>query len=103
MEVGVLLKSQEDRLKAAMEQIESNPEESVKHHVETFQNEFKVLHEVAKERHVLFVEEVKQVQEYVNLKVESLNSKMSKEVTKFERVSCLYIQNWILSLRQFEI
>ncbi|CAI9292285.1 unnamed protein product [Lactuca saligna] len=44
----------------------------------------KELCEVAKERRILFVEEVKKVQDYVTLKVESLRSEMSKEVNKLE-------------------
>ncbi|CAI9299054.1 unnamed protein product [Lactuca saligna] len=85
IEVDVLLRSQEHRLKVVIEQIESKYEERVKHHVENFQSEFKQLREVAEEQHILFFEEVKKVQEYINLKVESLKSELLKEVTKVEQ------------------
>lgn len=41
--------------------------------------------DVSKERHILVVEEVKNVEESVNLKVEALKSKMSKEVAKIKQ------------------
>ena len=44
-----------------MEQIEKKHEESLKHHVENFQFELTKLHDVATERHIIFVEEVKKV------------------------------------------
>ena len=49
IEVDVLLKSQERRLKVVMEQIESKHEERLKHHVKNFQSEVKEIREVAKE------------------------------------------------------
>ncbi|CAI9293606.1 unnamed protein product [Lactuca saligna] len=63
IEVDVLLKSQEHRLKY----------------------EIIDLHEVENVRHVLFVEEVKKVENSMNLKVESLKSTLLKEVTNFEQ------------------
>lgn len=59
--VDLLLKSQENRLMPAMEQIKSKHEERLKHHVKSFQYEVKELRAVAKEHHLLFVEEVKKV------------------------------------------
>lgn len=62
IEVDVLLKSQEHRLKTAMEQIETKHEERLKCHVENFQYEVKEIREVAKEIQSLFVEEVQKVE-----------------------------------------
>lgn len=42
------------------------------------------IRDVAKERHVLFIEEVKSVDESIKLKMEDLKFKMSKEVEKIE-------------------
>ncbi|CAI9266319.1 unnamed protein product [Lactuca saligna] len=41
--------------------------------------------DVSKEHHILFVEEIKKVEESVNLKVEALKFEMSKEVAKIEQ------------------
>lgn len=81
IEVDVLSKSQEHRLNIAMEKIEMRHEEWLKCHVENFQYEVKKLHEVAKERHTIFVKEVQKVEQSVTLKFESLKSELSKEVT----------------------
>ena len=68
-----------------MENIKSKHEECLKHHADNFQSKVKKFRDVAKERHILFFEEVNKVQEFVNLKVESLNSEPSKEVAKLEQ------------------
>lgn len=79
-----MLKSQEHRLKMTMDQIEQKHEEFLKLHVENFQYEVTKLRDVAKECHLIFVEEVKRVQESVTLKMEELKSEMAKEVVKLE-------------------
>lgn len=80
----MLLKSHKHRLKLAMELIEMKNEERLKLHVENFQQEVTMLCDVAKERHILFVEEVKDVEEFVKLKVVELKYEMSKVVAKLE-------------------
>lgn len=85
VEVDIILKSQENHLKIVMEQIEKQLVEILKHHVQNFQYEVTKLSDIAKERHALFVEQVKTVAESVNLKVEVLKSEMTKEVAKVEK------------------
>ncbi|CAI9294643.1 unnamed protein product [Lactuca saligna] len=69
VEVDIMLKSQENHLNSAMEQIEKQHVEQLKHHVQNFQYEVAKLHYVEKEHHKYFVELVKNVKEFVNLKV----------------------------------
>ncbi|CAI9267879.1 unnamed protein product [Lactuca saligna] len=57
-----------------------------------FLGEVKDLRSVAKERHVLFVQEVKKVREDVNLKIQELHEEMNKEI--------LSIQHDYVSLHQ---
>lgn len=58
IEVYVLLQAQEHRLKMVVEQIESKHEARLKRQAENFQSEVKDLRSIAKECHILFVEEV---------------------------------------------
>lgn len=43
------------------------------------------MREVAKERHALFVQVVKRVQEDVNLKIEELRTKLAKDVATLDQ------------------
>lgn len=60
-----------------MEHIEQKHEECLKLYVENFQYDVTKLRGIAKERRVLFIEQVKKVEE-------SIKSEMSKEVEKVE-------------------
>lgn len=90
IKIDVLLKYQEHRLKAQMEHIETKHEECLKLCVENFQYEVKELHKVAKERLTVFEEEVHKIEQAVNIKVKSLNSDFSKELSKLKRKSFFY-------------
>lgn len=85
IEVDVLLKAQEHRLKTVMEQIETKHEERLKRQADTFQHEVKELQAVAKEHHIMFVEAVNKVKEDVNLKFEEIHTEMSKEIVKLDQ------------------
>ncbi|CAI9286170.1 unnamed protein product [Lactuca saligna] len=85
IEFDVLLKSQEHRLIKIMEKIETKHEEHLKHHADSFQYEGKELRVVAKEIHILFLEEVKKVKDDVNIKVEVIQIVMSKEIVKLSQ------------------
>lgn len=60
IEVDVMLKAQELRLRALMEQIDSKTEKLLKQQSDSFVHDVKDLRDIAKiERHILFVEAVK--------------------------------------------
>ncbi|CAI9267456.1 unnamed protein product [Lactuca saligna] len=80
-----MLKSQENRLKLAMEKIEKQHGDRLKDHACNFENEVTKLHDIAKERHEIFLEQVKKLEDSVNLQVVELKSEMSKEVDKIEK------------------
>lgn len=50
----------------------------------SFNHELKELKAVAKERHLLFVQDVKKVREDVNLKIEELRVDMAKEIADLD-------------------
>ncbi|CAI9284237.1 unnamed protein product [Lactuca saligna] len=68
LEVDKLLKRQENCLYDAIQDAERNNEKRVKNQLSTFASNLKELKVVAKELHILFVQDVKIVREYVNLK-----------------------------------
>lgn len=68
-----------------MEQIKKQHDDRLKHHARNFEYKVTKLHDVAKERYVIFVEQVKKVEESVNLKVVELKLEMTKEVEKIEK------------------
>ncbi|CAI9272473.1 unnamed protein product [Lactuca saligna] len=72
VEVDIFLKSQEHRLKIAMEQIQKQHVVRLKHHVQNFQYEVTKLCDVAKERYEIFVEQVKKVEDSVDAIVEAI-------------------------------
>ncbi|CAI9286646.1 unnamed protein product [Lactuca saligna] len=80
-----MLKSQQSHLKLAMQQIEKQHEERLKNHAQSFEYEVTKIHDVAKEYYAIFVEQVKKVEEFVNLKVDKLKSKMPKKVDKLKK------------------
>lgn len=81
IEVDLMLKSQEHRLKTLMEQIDTKTEDRLKRQSEFFVHEVKELRPVAKERHILFVQAYKRVQEDVNFKIEELLTELYKEIS----------------------
>ncbi|CAI9286231.1 unnamed protein product [Lactuca saligna] len=99
LEVDMLLKHQENRLSEAIQDVDRNNETMVKNQSSTFACDLKELKAVAKERHILFVQDVKKVWEYVNLKLQELRKdialgpkveKMSvDDVTSFSNINQL--------------
>ncbi|CAI9280965.1 unnamed protein product [Lactuca saligna] len=85
IEVDFMLKAQEIHLKALMEQFDMKNEKCMKQQPDSFVHEVKDLRIIAKDRHVLFVKAVKQVQEDVNLNIEEIPSEMDKEVVNLDR------------------
>ncbi|CAI9275783.1 unnamed protein product [Lactuca saligna] len=82
IEVDVLLKGHKHRLQHSIDLVDQNNEKRVKAHSDLFTYELKVLKDVAMERYVLFIQDVKKVSEDVNLKIEELHEDMGKEVAK---------------------
>lgn len=80
-----MLKSQEHRLKLAMEKFERQHEDRLNLHAWNFEYEVQKLQDVAKEHRELFVEEVKNVEESVNLKVIELKTEITKEVAMLDQ------------------
>lgn len=85
IEVDVILKAQESRLKSIMDHMDKNNELWVIFQFEMFNSEVKDLRTVSKERHLLFVQAIKKVQEDVNLKIEELRQEMMKEIAKADQ------------------
>ncbi|CAI9290984.1 unnamed protein product [Lactuca saligna] len=84
-DLDVMVSFAETRLKLPLEQIEKQHDDHLKHHARNFEYKVTKLHDVAKERYVIFVEQVKKVEESVNLKVVELKLEMTKEVEKIEK------------------
>ncbi|CAI9285209.1 unnamed protein product [Lactuca saligna] len=80
IEVDVMLKAQELRLRDELEILDRNNEKHVKAQSSSFDQELKELKVVPKEKHILFVQDVKKVREDVNLKLEELRVDIAKEV-----------------------
>ncbi|CAH1447373.1 unnamed protein product [Lactuca virosa] len=80
-----MLKSQENQIKLAMEEIEKQHDENLKHHARYFKCEVTKLRGVAKARHEIFIKKVKKLEESVSLKVVELKSEITKEVAKLEQ------------------
>lgn len=82
---SIFLKSQENRFRSMVEGIEQKQVERSDLHSKSFDYEIQKLHNVAKECHELFVEQVTKQKEYVDLKVAELKFELSKEVNKMEQ------------------
>lgn len=80
IEVDVMLKAQELRLRKELELMDRNNENRVKAQSSSFNLELKELKFVEKEKHILYIQYVKKVREDVNLKLEELRVDMEKEV-----------------------
>ncbi|CAI9304188.1 unnamed protein product [Lactuca saligna] len=68
-----------------MDQIKSQHEARLKRHADNFQYVVKDLREVAKEFHILFVEEVQKVEKVVKLQTEAIKIDMSNEIAKLDQ------------------
>lgn len=60
----------------------------------TFSSDLQELKVVTKERHILFVQDVKKVREYVNFKIQELREDMSKEIAVAKKITLLLIRRW---------
>ena len=76
-----MLKAQEHRIQDKLDRIDKNNELRVKAQSEHFNRALRALKDVAKERHVLYIQDVKTICENVNLKLHELNNDMVKEIT----------------------
>lgn len=84
IEVDVMLKAQEFRLRTIMGHIETKHEERLKRQSDSYNHDVKSLKAIAKERHILFIEVVKKVKEDVNFKIEEICQYMTKEVANLD-------------------
>lgn len=80
IEVDVMLKDQELHLQHKLDVMDKNNELRVMAQSETLNGKLVELKAVAKERHVLFVQDLKTVREDVNRKLEELKVDMAKEI-----------------------
>ncbi|CAI9261764.1 unnamed protein product [Lactuca saligna] len=80
IEVDVMLMAQELRLQHKLDTLDKHDELHIKAQSDTFNNEITELRMVAKERHVLFVKDVKTIREDVNRKLEELKFDVAKEI-----------------------
>ncbi|KAL7612549.1 hypothetical protein Lser_V15G06652 [Lactuca serriola] len=81
MEVDVMIKGAEKRIMEKVDQSEKNNELRIQAQGSNFSSAVKDLKAVAKERHVLFVQDVKKVREDVNFKLQELKSEIIVEVS----------------------
>ena len=88
IEVDVMLKAQELRLLNKIDQSDKTNDLRVKAQSETFNGALEELQTVSKKRHVLFVQDVKTVQEDVNRKLEELKVDMEKEINELSTNYC---------------
>lgn len=75
-----MLKAQEHRIQDKLDRIDKNNELRVKAQSEHFNRALRALKDVAKERHVLYIQDVKTICENVNLKLQELRDDMAKEI-----------------------
>ena len=80
MEVDAMIKAAERGLLEKIDGNDKNNELRLKAQGKNFYGALQELKNVTKERHVLFVQEVKKVREDVNLKVEELKQEIAKEL-----------------------
>ena len=80
MEIDVMIKGAEKRIMEKVDQSDKNNELRIQAQGSNFSSEVKDLKAVAKERHVLFVQDVKKVREDVNYKLQELKSELAKEL-----------------------
>lgn len=79
-----LIHDSESRIMDKVEQNDKNNELRVKSESSNFQGEVQDFKRLAKERHVLFVQDVKKVREDVNMQIRELREDMSKEIANVQ-------------------
>ncbi|CAI9265705.1 unnamed protein product [Lactuca saligna] len=105
IEVDMLLKRQEHRCQDTIDNVDRNNEKRVKPRSDLFSSELRNLKDVTNESIILFIHDVKNVREDVNLKIqehqedtgkESLNPKVEKmdedDLQKFENIKKLLVE-----------
>ena len=75
-----MIKDSDSRLLEKIDICDHSNEMRVNSQISTFEGDLKELKLVAKERHVLFVQDVKKVREDVNFKLQELRQDMEKEI-----------------------
>lgn len=81
----LLLKRQESQLYEAINDVDHNNEKRVKAQSSTFNSNLLDLKVVAKERHILFIQDVKKVCEDVNFKLQELREDMGLEIAVLQQ------------------
>lgn len=84
LEFDLLLKRQENCIDD-IQDVDHNNKKRVKTQLSTFASDLKDLKAIAKERHILFNQYVKKVQEDVNFKIQELLDDMSNEIAIVEQ------------------
>lgn len=80
VEVEYLIKEAEKHILEKVDQVDKNTELRIQAQGSTFSGVVKELKAVTKERHVLFVQDVKKVREDVNFKIHELKNEIAKEL-----------------------
>lgn len=81
-----MLKASETVLMEKIDFTDQTNELRIKNQRSDFLGEVKDLRTVTKERHVLFVQEVKKVREDMNFKIQELREDMQKEICLFKMI-----------------
>lgn len=79
-----LLKSRENRLSTLIASVEEKHVERLNIHSKIFEYEIQKLHDVDKECHDIFIKQVTNIKESVDLQVAELKSEMAKEFERME-------------------
>ncbi|CAI9277284.1 unnamed protein product [Lactuca saligna] len=95
LEVDIMLKRQENRVHEAIFDINRNNEKQVKAQSSNFAYDLKELKVVAKERHILFIQDVKKVREDVNFKLQELRKIWEKRLPFYDKIIHLFIRKLI--------
>ncbi|CAI9262042.1 unnamed protein product [Lactuca saligna] len=93
--VSGMIKDSESRLLEKIDICDHSNEMRVNSHKSTFEGDLKELKLVAKERHVLFVQDVKKVREDVNFKLQELRPDMENKLQLFAPNLHLSIRRWM--------
>ncbi|CAI9263591.1 unnamed protein product [Lactuca saligna] len=78
--VSCMLKDSKSRILEKVDLCDQNNELRVNSQKSTFEGDLKALKMATKERHVLFIQDVKKVHEDVNFKIQELRQNMDKEI-----------------------
>ncbi|CAI9270782.1 unnamed protein product [Lactuca saligna] len=88
-----MLKSQELQLQHKLDVMSKNNELQVKAQSGTFNSEIKELRMVLKERHGLFIQDVKTIREGVNSKLEEFKVDVAKEIKELNTIYSSLLSN----------